>query len=348
MPVDSWFWSKQNFQKILALLLVLALGTVVIYGLWVYISYFLSALVLYVLFYPLYEFCLLKLRLSKVLAALLVILVTLVTIVTPVVFMTILILNEIQRFLQNNNLVEFLEEVLFKLPLNLNLQTFLDSQINNLTGIVSNFLLALTSSLNFWFIGILLTYFTFYFLLITDRQLLLQIALKYIPFKKSNALKILQEFKNVTFAVLISNTIMALIQGTIFGLAFWLANLQSPIIWGFIAAILSFLPIVGPIFVVLPAVLIFLLGGYYYTALIMVVLAIVLTLNDSFLRPIIQSKLGHIHPLVSVSGFILGVNLFGIIGIIIGPILLSYFLIISRLFVEEHLSSNLSKSTNLA
>ncbi len=348
MSTNYSFWTKQSFQKILALLIVLILGAVVIYGLWIYLSYFLSALVLYILFYPLFEFCYLKLKLSKTIAALVVIIITLVTIVTPLVFMTILILNEIQRFLENNNLVEFLEEILFKLPLNLNLQTFLDSQINNLTGIVSNFLLALTSSLNFWFIGILLTYFTFYFLLITDRQLLLQIALKYVPFKKSNALKILQEFKNVTFAVLISNTIMALIQGTIFGLAFWLANLQSPVIWGFIAAILSFLPIVGPIFVVLPAIFVFLLGGYYYTALIMAILAIILTLNDSFLRPIIQSKLGHIHPLVSVSGFILGVNLFGMIGIVVGPILLSYFLTISRLFIEEHLSSNLPKSTNLS
>jgi len=332
------FWTKQSFQKISALVIVVILGIVVIYGLWVYLSYFLSALVLYVLFYPLFEFCYLKLKLSKTIAALVVITITLVTIVTPLVFMTILILNEIQRFLQNGNWLDFLEIGLTRLPFDINLQNFLETQISNLTNVASNFLLTLTASVNFWFIGILLTYFTFYFLLVTDRQTLLQMALKYIPFNRTNVFKILTEFKTVTFAVLLSNTVMAIIQGAIFGLAFWLANLQSPIIWGFIAAILSFLPIVGPIFVVLPAIIIFLLSGYYYAALIMVILAIVLTLNDSFLRPIIQSKLGHIHPLVSVSGFILGVSLFGMIGIVVGPILLSYFLTISRLFIEEHLS----------
>jgi len=332
------FWTKQSFQKISALVIVVILGIVVIYGLWVYLSYFLSALVLYVLFYPLFEFCYSKLKLSKTIAALVVITITLVTIVTPLVFMIILILNEIQRFLQNGNWLDFVEIALTRLPFDINLQNFLETQISNLTNVASNFLLTLTASVNFWFIGILLTYFTFYFLLVTDRQTLLQIALKYIPFNRTNVFKILTEFKTVTFAVLLSNTVMAIIQGTIFGLAFWLANLQSPIIWGFIAAILSFLPIVGPIFVVLPAIVIFLLSGYYYAALIMVILAIVLTLNDSFLRPIIQSKLGHIHPLVSVSGFILGVSLFGMIGIVVGPILLSYFLTISRLFIEEHLS----------
>jgi predicted PurR-regulated permease PerM len=332
------FWTKQSFQKILALVIVVILGIVVIYGLWVYLSYFLSALVLYVLFYPLFEFCYSKLKLSKTIAALVVITITLVTIVTPLVFMIILILNEVQGFLQNGNWLDFVEIALIRLPFDINLQNFLETQISNLTNLASNFLLTLTASVNFWFIGILLTYFTFYFLLVTDRQTLLQIALKYIPFNRTNVFKILTEFKTVTFAVLLSNTVMAIIQGTIFGLAFWLANLQSPIIWGFIAAILSFLPIVGPIFVVLPAIIIFLLSGYYYAALIMVVLAIVLTLNDSFLRPIIQSKLGHIHPLVSVSGFILGVSLFGMIGIVVGPILLSYFLTISRLFIEEHLS----------
>jgi predicted PurR-regulated permease PerM len=332
------FWTKQSFQKISALVIVVILGIVVIYGLWVYLSYFLSALVLYVLFYPLFEFCYSKLKLSKTIAALVVITITLVTIVTPLVFMTILILNEIQRFLQNGNWLDFVEIALARLPFDINLQNFLETQISSLTNVASNFLLTLTASVNFWFIGILLTYFTFYFLLVTDRQTLLQIALKYIPFNRTNVFKILTEFKTVTFAVLLSNTVMAIIQGTIFGLAFWLANLQSPIIWGFIAAILSFLPIVGPIFVVLPAIIIFLLSGYYYAALIMVILAIVLTLNDSFLRPIIQSKLGHIHPLVSVSGFILGVSLFGVIGIVVGPILLSYFLTISRLFIEEHLS----------
>jgi len=332
------FWTKQSFQKISALVIVVILGIVVIYGLWVYLSYFLSALVLYVLFYPLFEFCYSKLKLSKTIAALVVITITLVTIVTPLVFMTILILNEIQGFLQNRNWLDFVEIALTRLPFDINLQNFLETQISNLTNVASNFLLTLTASVNFWFIGILLTYFTFYFLLVTDRQSRLQIALKYIPFNRTNVFKILTEFKTVTFAVLLSNTVMAIIQGTIFGLAFWLANLQSPIIWGFIAAILSFLPIVGPIFVVLPAIIIFLLSGYYYAALIMIILAIVLTLNDSFLRPIIQSKLGHIHPLVSVSGFILGVSLFGMIGIVVGPILLSYFLTISRLFIEEHLS----------
>jgi len=338
MSTNYSFWTKRSFQKILALFIVLILGAVVIYGLWVYLSYFLSALVLYVLFYPLFEFCYLKLRLSKTIAALVVITVTLVTIVTPLVFITILILNEIQKFLQNSNWLEFLEMTLSKLPFNINLQNFLETQISNLTNVASNFLLTLTASVNFWFIGILLTYFTFYFLLITDRQTLLQVALKYLPFNRNNVFRILAEFKTVTFAVLLSNTVMAVIQGTIFGLAFWLANLPSSVIWGFIAAILSFLPIVGPIFVVLPAIFIFLLSGYYYTALIMIILAIILTLNDSFLRPIIQSKLGHIHPLVSVSGFILGVSLFGMIGIVVGPILLSYFLTISRLFIEEHLS----------
>jgi predicted PurR-regulated permease PerM len=58
---------------------------------------------------------------------------------------------------------------------------------------------------------------------------------------------------------------------------------------------------------------------------------------DSFLRPMIQKKVGEIHPFLSLIGIIIGVSLFGLIGIVIGPLLLSYFILTLEMFSKEYI-----------
>lgn len=333
-------WQQKTIRKISALVLLIILGLITLYGLWSYISYFLSAIVLYVLFLPIYSLLTEKWNWPKSISALTVIFVTIVVIVAPLVSISLITINQIQTILQDGSFFKNLEELVRAVAPNVNLREALQDQIATLAGTASNLLLTITSNLNYWFVGIMLMYFALYFLFITDKNKMIQLALDYIPFNQDNSIKILSEFKLVTKAVLVSNLLMAIIQGTIFGLGFYLAGIQGAVIWGFVAFILSFLPIVGPILVAVPTIAILLVNGNYYGAMIITFLSIILTLNDSFLRPIIQKEMGDIHPMVSVSGFIMGVVLFGMIGIVIGPILLSYFIITLKMFAQEYVEKD--------
>ncbi len=339
-------WSLASIRKFSALALIVGLGLIVFYGLREYISFFLAAIVFLVLFNPLNIYFQERLKMPRQIAAFLVIIISVIVIVAPLLAIFFISLNQLQILLGEGNFVDTIQETIQQLGPMVNLQELFQSQISTLTGTASNFIFSLPSTLNYWLIGTLLMYFALYFLLVADRKRLLKLTTEYIPFNKNNSMKILEEFKSVTYAVLISNLLMAFIQASVFGLAFYLAGVQASIIWAIVAFVLSFLPIVGPILIAVPAIGVFLFTGNYYGVIIMLFLAIVLTLNDSFLRPIIQEKMGDIHPMVSVAGFIMGIVLFGMIGIVIGPILLSYFLISLKIFGEEYIDKD-SKNDNV-
>lgn len=330
-------WNLKTIRKISALNLLIFLALITLYGLWGYVSFFLGAIVFFVLFEPLNYYFRERLKIPKPISAFLIILISIIVIVVPLVTIFLIALNQIQTLLQDGSFVQNLQNLIEDLAPTVNLQEFLQDQIPSLLSSGQNLILSLTASLNYWFIGSMLMYFALYFLLVADRQKLFEAAIQYIPFNRKNSIQILQEFKSVTYAVLISNLLMAIIQGAIFGVAFYLAGVQASIIWAFIAFVLSFLPVVGPILIAVPATGVFLINGDYASAGIMLILAVVLTLNDSFLRPIIQERMGDIHPMVSVAGFIMGIALFGIIGIVVGPVLLSYFLVVLKMFGEEYI-----------
>jgi predicted PurR-regulated permease PerM len=78
----------------------------------------------------------------------------------------------------------------------------------------------------------------------------------------------------------------------------------------------------------------------YFTAVGILIGGVILSSIDNVLRPIIQDKVGRIHPLESLIGVIIGLNLFGLLGIIIGPLLISYVVLMAKMFNEEYLSGN--------
>jgi predicted PurR-regulated permease PerM len=143
----------------------------------------------------------------------------------------------------------------------------------------------------------------------------------------------------VTYSVVISTGTIAVLQGALLGLAFYIFGLPGALLWGFVAAVLSFLPVVGPSLVWGPASLLMLLTQNYVAGIGILVFGLVLSNVDNFLRPLIQRQVGRMHPLVSLIGIFIGIPIFGILGLIIGPLMLSYFFLTLKMFREEYLST---------
>jgi predicted PurR-regulated permease PerM len=117
-----------------------------------------------------------------------------------------------------------------------------------------------------------------------------------------------------------------------------LLGVEGAFLWGFVAVFLSFLPAVGATLIWIPAVIIQLIQQDYFIAVGILVGGIILSSVDNLLRPAIQNKVGSIHPLESIIGVIIGLNLFGLLGIVIGPLLISYVVLMAKMFNEEYLS----------
>jgi predicted PurR-regulated permease PerM len=129
---------------------------------------------------------------------------------------------------------------------------------------------------------------------------------------------------------------MGLIQGVLAGIGFWIFNVQNPVIWGIVTGICSFIPFVGTMAAWVPIALLTFANGDINNGIGITLWGlIVIGLSDNVIRMILQKHLGDAHPLLTVFGVIVGLNMFGFLGLIFGPLIISLFLLLVKIYVKE-------------
>ena len=175
-------------------------------------------------------------------------------------------------------------------------------------------------------------YFILYFLFVNYKGFENGL-IHYLPFDDENALAFGEELKNITYSNIIGQTVIAIIQGACLALGFWLFGAKDPLFWGVICAILSFIPLLGPPLIFVPASLILITQGHQWQGIALLAWGFGLVINiDNVLRLVIAKRVGDIHPLITVVGVIIGLPLFGLMGLVYGPLLLAYFLIAVKIY----------------
>jgi len=163
-------------------------------------------------------------------------------------------------------------------------------------------------------------------------------ARPYIPFSRENTEKLGKRFKDVTVSTVVGTGVVAAVQGALVGIAFWIAGLPNGLFWGVVTMALAILPVVGSGLVWGPAAVILLMQGRTAAGVLLIVWgAIVVGGVDNFIRPLIYRRFSAIHPLITLIGAIGGVAQFGLLGLLIGPLALSYFFELIRMYREEYL-----------
>lgn len=205
-----------------------------------------------------------------------------------------------------------------------------------LVGTLSTFLIDSLSSftkltVNAVFSSIIMLYVMFYFLNMGD--VLLHKILFFLPLDDLNEQRLLNRFTSVTRATLKGTLIIGLLQGSICGMGFALAGIKGPVFWGSLMAVMSIIPAFGTAIVWAPAVIILGLGGDFAGVVILVVLCGAFAGNlDNFLRPRLVGKDTEMHDLFVLFGTLGGISMFGMLGIIIGPIVSALFITIWEIY----------------
>src|SRR5690606_8114321 len=126
---------------------------------------------------------------------------------------------------------------------------------------------------------------------------------------------------------------VAIVQGGFLAIGFLIFGAKDPLSWGVICAIWSFIPLLGPPLIFVPAAAILISQVATWQGVGLLIWGFSLVINiDNVLRFIIANRVGDIHPLITVVGVIIGLLLFGIMGLVYGPLLLTYFLIAVRIY----------------
>ena len=171
-----------------------------------------------------------------------------------------------------------------------------------------------------------------YFLLI-DGPRLVRFLVDLSPLPEEQNSQLVGKFKDIAGAILVGNGLCGLIQGVAGGLVFWLFGLPSAILWGVIMALLAFLPIIGIGAVFLPTVVFLFLKGRIGASIFFLVFYLLLSgLVEYLLKPKMVGKRVQIHTLVVFLSIIGGLQLFGILGIIYGPLIATAFLTLTDIY----------------
>jgi predicted PurR-regulated permease PerM len=206
-------------------------------------------------------------------------------------------------------------------------------------GMISNMLAGYLSSMTMVTVTaifniIIMLYTMFYFLIMGDT--LLNRILYYLPMTHADEERLLNRFTSVARATMKTTIIIGVIQGGICGFAFWLVGIQSAVFWGTVMAVMSIIPAFGTAIIWVPTLIILALSGDFSGVLILLVLCGGIAGNlDNVLRPRLVGRDTKMHDLFVLFGTLGGIAMFGILGIIIGPIISALFITIWEIYGES-------------
>jgi predicted PurR-regulated permease PerM len=171
------------------------------------------------------------------------------------------------------------------------------------------------------------------FFLFRDGERFMEKIKTLIPFSAKEREKILQRMVDMIHATIYGGIVVALVQGGLGGVGFWIVGLPAPLFWGTAMAFLSFIPIVGAFLVWVPAAIILFIQGAYLKAVVLFVWgAVVVSLSDNFLRPVLISGRTQVHTLLLFFGILGGLKVFGFLGFIAGPLVITICLAIIDIY----------------
>jgi predicted PurR-regulated permease PerM len=324
----------------ITLLIIIILGCLIAYSLQGIFSAILGTLVLYTILRPAFLYLVEERKWNKRLSALLLLLVSVLVIILPFYAVSTMVIEKIAE-LQSDHI--YFKNLIFKVkhlvPVGSDFQSLVEDGLKKAGTWATELFPSLISGAFNIVLGLLIMYFLLYFMLIENEKFERSL-LKYAPFREQNAYRFAEEMRNTTYANVLGQGLICVVQGSLVSLSFYVLGYSDPLFWGVMTTFISFVPVLGPPVIFVPAALLQMANGNSFGAWAMLIFGFVVIINiDNVLRFIIAKKVGNIHPIITVIGVVIGIPLFGILGLVFGPLLLSYFILLIKIYETSAMAS---------
>jgi predicted PurR-regulated permease PerM len=318
-----------------AAFLIFVLGLGLVWTLWPFSSGLIGAPVLYVVFAPVHHW--LAQRIKPGISAALVVLLGIILVLGPGVSFVGVVAGEAQDMASGvirSPLLTRLRELRIG-PYDVGAQIeALGSRLVSFIGTSAVGLIGTATRLG---IQLAITFFGLYYLLLAPQTAWRQVQ-PFIPFSRRNTEILRDRFRDVTISTLIGTGLTATVQGFLVGVAFWIAGIPNALFWGVVTVVLAILPVVGSGLVWGPGVLSLALEGHYGRAIGLALWGVIVVGNiDNVIRPMVFRRWARIHPFITIIGAFAGIQYFGLLGLVIGPLAISYFFELIRMYRAEYL-----------
>ncbi len=192
----------------------------------------------------------------------------------------------------------------------------------------------LTGALSIFLI-ITIMYFMLYFMFVQAEEFE-GVALKYAPLKENHAKDFGVELKNTIYSNVLGQGLIAFVQGLLVTLTFLIVGVNDAFFWGTIAFFLSFMPVIGAPLITIPTAVILFSNGQNWQGTVVLLITFLVIINiDNVIRFVINRKFANTHPIITVLGVIIGLPLFGFVGLAFGPLLLSWFFHLIKVYESD-------------
>jgi len=332
---------------------MLAFTAIALYLCWLMLKPFVDvlgwAVILVIIFYPVHR------RLAPIikrpgLTALASCLLVVMVFVVPLTFAIVALRNELGAAPQNlpEQVAEFVKAqapVIRKISLWLHdrisfdaarSSTLLTEQLNNLVAALLGHSMGLAGDVLSVFFKAFFVMFTMYYLF-RDGNRIVQALPGVLPFKKSQSEALIGRVEEVVGAGVYGVVSIATIQGLLAGLGFWILGVPSPVLWAVLTAFVCMIPIAASFFVWLPASIYLIATGHLTKGVLLIIWgALVISIIDNFLRPKLIRKQTKLHELFIFFSVLGGIKVFGLIGIVVGPVVLAITLGLIETFRKQN------------
>ncbi|MEA2711307.1 MAG: hypothetical protein QOF78_3908, partial [Phycisphaerales bacterium] len=195
-------------------------------------------------------------------------------------------------------------------------QEYLASRMRELSGVVARGTLNLVGGLVGAIVEIFFVIFTMYYLF-RDGERLWAAARDVIPLSRAETRQVVARTKDVIYASVYGSVMIAIVQGTLGGIAFWALGVPSPLLWGAVMTLFCMIPMAGSFLVWVPAAIYLLAVGHPMKALALTLWgALVISTIDNILRPKLVGERTHMHELIIFFSVLGGLQVFGMIGLV--------------------------------
>ncbi len=334
------FHDKDKLKQTIFILSLFLLGGILYWYLHAFLSPLLGATIIYIVvrrpFFYLTEKA--KKRWPVPLAALLMMFVSFLVVMMPILLLSFMLSNKVGFVIAHyNDIVLDIQNLSVKAKDYLGTELLTPETINRLTTFATSIVPKIISATANVFIDILIIYLLLYFMITNARKLEAQVR-KYLPFKDENNHLLLHELKTQTISNSIGIPALAIVQAGAALIGYLIFGAKDPWFWAGLTGLLSFIPVFGVGIAWISCSLLLVISGNYWMGFgLFLYCIIIITAIDNGFRIVVQKRLGDIHPLITFFGVIMGLDLFGFVGIIFGPLLMSYFILLVRIYRNEYM-----------
>ncbi len=330
------YYDNDKLKQFFFIFFILIIGGVLFWKLSIFIPAFLGAITLYVVLRPAHFFLVRKKHWKGWLSAIVLIILSSIILLVPMGLVVNMMTKKVSLAIAHSGeIIDALRQLITKIKFSTNIDLLSQQSIQKVQEALTTILPKVLGSTFNVLTTIVIMYFLLYFML-AEAIKMETILNKNIPLKRSNSKKLKKEMKAMVISNAVGIPLLAVIQGAFCILGYWIFGVDDFVFWGVTTGIMGMIPVVGTAVVWVPMVIYLLATGMIGQGIGLGIYCLIIVGSvDNIFRFLLQKMFADVHPLITVFGVLIGVSLFGFIGLVFGPLLLSLFILLLRIYKDE-------------